>query len=128
MRAKQVLMGVAMLAGFAAPASASPAGVWEFETKDTRVEVEMCGDGQDLCGTLVWLKDTRYNKQYERYLDTVMVGPAKPKGEGRWGGKMNMFGYNASGTIKQRSEDHLTLEGCVALVVCKTYELYRYEE
>jgi uncharacterized protein (DUF2147 family) len=118
----------AMMLGLVAPAVASPAGVWEFETRDTRVKVEMCGDGTALCGTLVWLKDTSYNEKYERYLNTVMVDTAEPSGRNRWRGDMNFFGQKAAGTITQVGEDQISIQGCVMLVLCKTYQLYRYED
>ena len=107
---------------------ASPVGLWDFETGDTRVKVEMCGDGNALCGTLVWLKDTSYNVQYQKYLNTIMVKEARATGPNRWRGDMNLMGQSATGTIKQISEDHLTITGCAYLVVCKTYELYRHAE
>jgi hypothetical protein len=33
-----------------------------------------------------------------------------------------------SGTITQRSENQMTLQGCAFLVVCKSYEMFRYEK
>src|SRR5690606_24335174 len=53
MRLARLFAAFALVAGTAAPALASPAGVWELETKDTRFQLEMCGDGTKLCGQLV---------------------------------------------------------------------------
>jgi len=123
-----IALSVAMMAGIVVPALGSPEGVWEFKTKDTRVAVEMCGDGRALCGTLVWLKDTTYNEKYEPFLGTLMVDKAEPSGPGRWQGEMNFFGQKASGTITQSGEDQISIRGCVMLVLCKTYQLYRYKD
>ena len=127
-RITRVLMGMAVAASAAVPALASPEGVWEFDTRDTRVEVSLCGDGTALCGRLVWLKDTSYNEQYEPYLDTLMVDRATQRGPNRWEGEMTFFGQKAGGTITQTGADRMTIKGCIMLVLCKTYKLRRYED
>lgn len=108
-----------------APAMASPEGVWELETRDTRFQLELCGDGTQVCGQLVWLSDDEYNKQYQPYLNTPMADRLRPDGASRWKGEMQLFGHKLAGTLTQRSQDHMTLQGCAFLVVCKTYEMYR---
>ncbi|WP_297112431.1 DUF2147 domain-containing protein [uncultured Devosia sp.] len=108
------------------PAAASPAGVWELETRDTRFALDLCGDGTRLCGELVWLSDADYNEQYKPYLNRPMAEALAPSGPGRWKGTLHLFGHQLSGTITQRSENHMTLSGCAFLVVCKTYQMYRH--
>jgi uncharacterized protein (DUF2147 family) len=111
-----------------APALASPSGVWELETRDTRFQLEMCGDGTQLCGKLVWLSDVDYNEQYKPYLNAPMAREMKPVANGRWQGDMMLFGYKMSGTLTQDSADQMTLQGCAFLVVCKTYKMFRKSE
>jgi uncharacterized protein (DUF2147 family) len=110
------------------PALASPNGVWELDTRDTRIELQLCGDGTKLCGTLVWLSDDDYNKQYQRYLNTPVTTGMAAVGAGKWKGKLRLLGYDMSGSITQQSEDQMTLSGCAFLVVCKTYQLYRHDQ
>lgn len=121
-------LAAAAFVGLAAivPAMASPEGIWELETRDTRFAVNFCGDGSRLCGKLVWLSDDDYNEQYLPYLDRPMAEQLRPSGPGRWQGALQLFGHRLSGTITQRGENHMTLSGCAFLVVCKTYEMYRY--
>ncbi|MBN9334664.1 DUF2147 domain-containing protein [Devosia sp.] len=121
-------LAFAAAALLATPAFASPAGVWELEGKDTRFRLEMCGDGTQLCGQLIWLSDVDYNEQYKPYLNRSMANHMNQAGPNRWKGSIRLFGYNMSGTMIQRSEDHMTLQGCAVLVVCKTYEMHRYTE
>lgn len=121
-------LAIALAAFIATPALASPAGVWELETRDTRFALEMCGDGTLLCGQLVWLSDADYNERYKPYLNRSMANHMTPSGPNRWKGSIRLFGYNLSGTITQHSEDHMTIQGCAVLVVCKSYEMYRYTE
>lgn len=110
----------------AVPAMASPNGIWELETRDTRFSLEMCGDGTRLCGELVWLSDADYNEQYKPYLNRPMADALAPSGPGQWKGTLHLFGHKLSGTITQRSENQMTLSGCAFLVVCKTYQMYRH--
>ncbi len=119
-------MGAATAMAF--PALASPAGLWELETRDTRFALEMCGDGTQVCGTLAWLSDADYNEQYKPYLDKPMADRLVPAGPNRWKGQMQLFGHKVAGTLTQRSENQMTLQGCAFLVVCKSYEMYRHDK
>ncbi|MEO9297720.1 hypothetical protein [Devosia alba] len=120
--------GLVMLAGGAGAAIASPNGVWELDSRDTRIALQLCGDGTQLCGTLVWLSDVDYNKQYERFLNSPVASAIKQTGPNRWKGDMQLLGHKINGTITQRSETQMTLQGCAFLVVCKTYQMFKVSE
>lgn len=123
----RMAMVLGLLAGSLLPAMAAPDGVWELETHDTRIQLQSCGSGGQLCGMLVWLSDAAYNEQYKQYLNTPVTRGMTPTGPGHWKGKMRLLGYDMTGTIVQQSEDHMTLSGCAFLVVCKTYQMYRHD-
>ncbi len=124
-----ILGAAAMIAASVGPAvTASPDGVWELETRDTRIQLNSCGDGTQLCGALVWLSDADYNERYKPLLNKPMMERVTQVAPGQWRGKMRLFGHSAQGTITQVSDDQLTLQGCVMLVVCKTYQMYRHAE
>jgi uncharacterized protein (DUF2147 family) len=120
--------GLLMLMGGIGQAYASPAGVWELDTRDTRFQIELCGDGTQLCGMLVWLSDADYNDQYLPYLNTPVANRIGQSGANRWKGAMQLFGRSITGTITQHSEDAMSLKGCAFLVVCKTYQMYRVSQ
>lgn len=122
------LMALGLIVATVAPALASPVGVWEIEMRDSRYKVEMCGDGTQLCGTLIWLGNGADNAENLPYLNTLLIDHAPQSGPNRWKGMLNLYGNKATGTITQVSEDQITLKGCVLLVVCKTYQMYRYAE
>ena len=124
----RAIVALGLVVASVMPAVASPNGVWELETRDTRIQLQLCGDGTQLCGMLVWLSDADYNQQYLRYLNMPVARQMAPAGAGRWKGNMQFLGHKMSGSITQRSADHLTLSGCVFLVVCKTYQLYRHNQ
>lgn len=109
-----------------APVVASPEGVWELDSRDTRFGINLCGDGMQLCGELVWLSDVDYNEQYKPYLNRPIGEALQPSGQGKWKGSMNLLGHQVNGTITQYSDDHMSLSACAFLVVCKTYQMYRH--
>jgi len=111
-----------------APATASPVGTWEIEMRDSRYNVQLCGDGTQLCGTLIWLGNGADSPENMPYLNTMMIDHARQTKPGQWKGDLNIYGQRASGTITQVSADQITLKGCVAFVLCKTYQMYRYNQ
>ena len=124
------LAGMAAL--LAAPAMAqglaSPVGTWEIEMRDSRYRVELCGDGTQLCATLIWLGNGADSPDNLPYLNTLMIDHAPQIGPNQWKGDLHIYGQTAAGTITQISDGQITLEGCAFLVVCKTYQMYRYAE
>ena len=122
-------LGVAGLLAVPAMAQglASPAGIWEIEMRDSRYRVELCGDGTALCGTLIWLGNGADNKDNLPYLNKLLV-TAQSSGLGQWRGELHVHGQSAAGTITQISDGQLSVTGCVFLVICKSYRLYRYAE
>jgi uncharacterized protein (DUF2147 family) len=123
----RILVALGLVATSVLPAMASPNGVWELETHDTRIQLDLCGDGTQLCGKLVWLSDADYNQQYQRYLDTPVTTGMTAAGNGVWKGKLRLLGYDMSGSITQQNEDQMTLSGCAFVVVCKTYRMFRHQ-
>lgn len=74
-----IAVASAAVVGLAGPASAnSPMGVWIDHTGRGGVEITECGP--NLCGRLVWLKDSR-NKGA---CGTQILGNVKPMGPGVW--------------------------------------------
>ncbi len=122
------LAAIALSLSAAAPAMASPEGVWEIEMRDSRYSVALCGDGTQLCGTLIWLGNGADNEENLPYLNTMIIDHARPIGPNQWRGNLNLYGNQATGTITQVSQDQITLQGCVLFVICKTYQMYRYVE
>jgi uncharacterized protein (DUF2147 family) len=122
----KVLAGALGLMLMVGAAQASPDGVWELDTRDTRFSLELCGGGSQLCGSLIWLSDDDYNQQYLHLLNTPITAGLEPAGPNRWKGSMRLMGQQISGTITQVDEDHMVLKGCVFLIACKSYGMFRY--
>lgn len=128
MSVRAIFAGV-MAALLAVPAAmASPAGIWEIEMRDSRYRVELCGDGTELCATLIWLGNSADNAENLPYLNTLLIDHARPTGPNQWKGDLHIFGQSGTGTITQVGADQITLRGCAFVVVCRTYQMYRYAE
>ncbi|MBF0680615.1 MAG: DUF2147 domain-containing protein [Devosia sp.] len=121
------VLGIAFAALASLPAMASPAGIWEIEMRDSRYKVEMCGDGSQFCAELIWLGNGADNAENLPYMNTMLIDHASQTRPNQWKGELNIYGQKAAGTITQVSADQITLKGCVAFVLCKTYQMYRYQ-
>lgn len=123
-------LGLALMVGLmgAVPAMASPEGLWEIESRDSRYNVTFCGDGTQLCAELVWLGNGADNATNMPYLNTLLIDRATQTGPGEWKGDLHLFGQTAGGTITEVNADQITLRGCVAMVLCKSYQMYRYAQ
>lgn len=126
MRVLAALVSVVLLA---APAMASPEGVWEIEMRDSRYRVELCGpQGDQLCATLIWLGNGADSPENLPYLNTLLIDHATPTGPNRWKGDLHVYGQSGQGTITQVGADQLTIRGCAFVIACKTYQMYRYAD
>ncbi|WP_297112433.1 hypothetical protein [uncultured Devosia sp.] len=96
--------------------------------RDSRYDVTLCGDGTQLCAELIWLGNGADNAENLPYLNTMLIDHAVQTQPGQWQGELHIYGQSAAGTITQVSEDQITLKGCVAFVICKSYQMYRYAD
>ena len=126
-----LLLALGLVCASIAPsfAAATVEGVWEIESRDSRYRVTLCGEpASQLCGELIWLGNGADNAKNLPYLNTLLIDHARQVKPNQWKGDLSIYGQKASGTITQVSADQITLKGCVAFVICKTYQMYRYAE
>jgi uncharacterized protein (DUF2147 family) len=74
-----VMVAATCAAGSAWAAEAT--GLWYDHTGRGAVEISKCGD--QLCGRLVWLKDSQHAKQV---CNVQIIGDVKPMANGAWDG------------------------------------------
>lgn len=123
---KQILITIAAIAAFAAPAAASAQDSLEGRWKNGAMEIVIAKCGKALCGTVV-KASPRQQARAERGSDTDLVGARlitgiQPTGPGTYRGRVFVADQNvhASGTIRQVSRNQLHVRGCVLAVVCKS--------
>lgn len=117
---------IAILAGAPAMGAAaqSPEGNWVTGPKDVRHEFKLCGkDGQELCAWLTYVLDQ--NPRVQRYVGKQVLDRARRIGPQAWKGSLVFSGYRMNGTMTLIRPDEMEIEGCVALIICGKFSMYR---
>lgn len=128
-------LGITQLAGLAAallmvtPAAAetgSPAGMWQTGPGDVKLEFQLCGEkGQELCGWLRYARDQ--SQRVQRYVNKPVMEKAERVGPRTWKGQIVLSGHRIYGTMALAKEDTFVVDGCVALIICGEFNLYRHK-
>ena len=116
------------LATMSLPVSAQDAaGTWLTASGETRVRIAPCG--ANVCGTIVWTKDTGAKDQHNpnaalknRNLVGVNMITMKSDGPGKWSGQLYnpQDGKTYSGSLTMSGTSSLSLSGCVAGIFCRS--------
>lgn len=115
---------VLLLAAPAAAETGSPAGIWQTGPEDVKLEFALCGKGgQELCGWLRYARDK--SARVQRYLNKPVVEKAERVGPRTWKGEIVLSGHKMYGTMELAREDKFVVDGCVALIICGEFNLYR---
>jgi uncharacterized protein (DUF2147 family) len=123
---KRFFLGLALLATFAAPASATARSSLEGRWKNGKMEIVIRPCGRTLCGTVV-KASPKQQARAQRGSGTALIGARvidniQPAGPGTY--RANVFvadrDVTARGTIRQVSENRLNVRGCVISLICKT--------
>ena len=113
----KALGATVLAAGLAAtPAmAADPTGQWQTTTGDSRYVVTYCGDGNQLCAKLVWLRSDARTDQNLAYLNRFVVSGAVPVGANSWKGNVSYDGDVFAGQMTLVGNDQMKLRGCKGL-------------
>ena len=124
----KIALAASVLASLSLPANAQDAtGTWLTASGETRVRIAPCGG--NVCGTIVWTKDTGAKDvnnpnaaQKSRNLVGVNMISMKPAGDKKWSGTLYnpQDGKTYSGTLTQNDANSLSLSGCVAGIFCRS--------
>lgn len=123
----KIVTAASLASVLASPALAadSPEGLWKTGPGDAEYRLKYCGDGDDLCGWLVYSADQ--SEQAQSYVNKMTLDTAKSTGPSSWKGNMVVAGNSASGTINLVSKDKLMINACVMFVICGEFALHRVE-
>jgi len=123
-------LGLAMAVAMAAPAMAQGVdvtGLWRPD-KNSDYDVTMCGkDDAQLCIKVVALRDKMDTAKNRPYLDTFLIDKAKPAGQGRWKGKLTLFGQTGDATLTLKGANTMDVKACAYIVVCREITLTRVQ-
>ncbi|RUT31217.1 DUF2147 domain-containing protein [Arsenicitalea aurantiaca] len=116
-------LALAFAAAPAISADASPVGTWQQTTGESRYQVAMCGDGTQLCATLVWLREDARTAENLRYLNKTVV-QARPSAVNKWRGTVQYEGQAINGSVTLVDGNTLKVNGC-QFIACQSFELKR---
>lgn len=105
-------------------ATTSPVGQWQSATGESRYEIVTCGDGDQLCARLIWLRADARTDQNLQYLNEYVVSGADRTADNRWRGTVHYDGQSISGSLTLVNDDHLRVQGCRA-IMCQSMEFVR---
>lgn len=128
---KHVIKGLAgavvALLALAMPAAAqegSPVGVWQTGPGDVKIEFQYCGkNNEELCGWLRYARDD--SQRVQQYMNKMVMERAERVGSREWKGDLVLSGHRMYGTMRLAKRDRLEFDGCVALIICGEFNLYR---
>jgi uncharacterized protein (DUF2147 family) len=120
---------IAAAASIAGAQSADDAlGVWEHPENKSHVQIYKCGDG--VCAKIVKVVDGQKtddknpNEALRKrpIVGLVIMSGAKKTGSNQWQGQLynRADGATYSGTLTVKSKNALDLQGCAAMILCKT--------
>lgn len=124
----KALAGLAVVVGLTGPTLAelyNPAGVWVTGTGETKFEVRLCGDGDELCGTLIWLGPGG-REELRPFVNQPLMDTARRVGNQKWRGEVFLFGRHLNGSVEIPEANRLVVKGCDG-VLCESINLYRVE-
>jgi len=125
---KKLAAGILALALGAAPVfaavAADPTGIWQSTSGESRYKVTYCGDGQQLCAKLTWLRDDARTKDNVAYLNRYVVKGATETASNKWAGQLLYDGDSYDGSLTMTGSDSLKLSGCKGMF-CKTMNFSR---
>lgn len=101
--------------------AADPTGTWAATDGKSRYEITRCGDGEALCGKLIWLRDA--DDPNRDYLNEVVV-QGQQSAENKWTGTVIHEGDKYKGTMVMTGDGMLKVTGCQA-IFCQTVDLTR---
>jgi uncharacterized protein (DUF2147 family) len=103
---------------------ASPVGQWEVSTGESRYRISYCGDEQELCAVLTWLREDARTKNNVALLNDYVVRGAEHDGGASWKGEVTFDGNTYDASMTMVSDDVMKVNSCAGLL-CQSYELRR---
>jgi uncharacterized protein (DUF2147 family) len=115
-------LGVAI--GPSLAANFDPRGVWQTTSGESRYRFEFCGDGSQLCATLVWLNEAAMKSPAAKQLGTYAFEGGKRRASNAWRGTLHYDGKSTQATVTLRSAENLDIAGCY-YIFCRKFDLVK---
>lgn len=102
----------------------TPVGQWRLNTGQSHYDIVFCGDGTQLCATVIWLGPETLDEKTAPSLNKMIVDQARRTGDHRWRGIAKVYGLEVTGIVEQVSENEMKVTGC-KFIFCKSFKLLR---
>ncbi len=122
---RRILATLTAAAMLAAPAFAQQANIegnWVDEY-GTAFKMELCGDGTQLCATLLDVQGDSRTAENLAYVNEQVIA-AEQTAPGTWEGTLVFDGSQARGKVTQLSADAIAIQGCRG-IFCSTLTFNR---
>jgi uncharacterized protein (DUF2147 family) len=117
-----------MSAGVAGAASVnSPEGIWITNGGESKYEIKLCGDGDDLCAKMVWVNDTALGQKLKPYMGENLLLTAPRVANNKWRGQITMQGRTVKGSIELLDAKNIHVRGCEGML-CQGVELLKVSD
>ncbi|MHB1104583.1 MAG: DUF2147 domain-containing protein [Devosia sp.] len=125
LKAISVVAVVTLFGGEALAATIhSPAGTWVTNGGESKYELTLCGDGDDLCAKMIWVNDTELGQKLRPYLGEAMLVTAPRVATQKWRGQITLQGRTVKGSIEILDANNIHVRGCEG-ALCQGVELIR---
>lgn len=125
LRAFSVVAVAGVLASQALAATIhSPAGTWVTNGGESKYELTLCGDGDDLCAKMIWVNDSELGQKLRPYLGEAMLVTAPRVATQKWRGQITLHGRTVKGSIEIVDANNIHVRGCEG-ALCQGVELIR---
>lgn len=129
--AARALLAAAVVAGAGGPALAagqvhSPVGIWITNGGESKYELTLCGDGDDLCAQMIWANNSELGRKLKRYVGEHMLVQAPRVATRKWRGQITIQGFTVNGSVEILDADNIHVRGCQGML-CQGVELIRVE-
>lgn len=124
---KTMLAAVAMVAWVGQPMAGtihSPAGIWITNGGESKYELTLCGDGDDLCAKMIWVNNSELGQKLKPYLGEAMLVTAPRVATQKWRGRITLQGQTVNGSVEILDANNIHVRGCAG-ALCQGVELIR---
>lgn len=115
---KAVALGAAVMMSMTPVVAAESLGVYQTTDRKMDWKLDLCGDGTQLCITLLDARDGSDTPAIKPWIGKLIVNGAKAAGKNKWKGKIRIGDYTLNGSLTLWPGEKLTMSGCAYIVIC----------
>lgn len=102
------------------PVLAAGTSLGVYQTEDRKMDwgLDLCGDGTQLCITLLEARGTSATPAIKPWIGKLIVSGAKAAGKNKWKGKIRLGEHTLNGSLTLWPGEKLVMAGCAYVIIC----------